>query len=351
VLALSALPHRAAAASTGAVYALSNSPAGNAVLVWQRAADGALTPAGSYLTGGRGTGAGLGSQGAIALSKNGRWLFAVDAGSNQIASFRIRSGGLQLVDHVVSGGVSPISLSVHDDLLYVLNAGSSGNISGFRIDDGKLRAIAGSARPLSGDATGPAQVSFSPDGESLVVTEKAANNLDLYAVGEDGRASAPQVFPSSGATPFGFAFAKRGTLVVSEANGAPGASAASSYRLGDGGLSLVSGSLSVRQAAACWVVASDDGRFAYTANAGSDSVTGLAIGKGGKLSLLSPDGRSGVTGAGPTDLALSGGSDFLYVRNGRGQSISAFAVAADGSLTAIAGIAGLPAGAAGLVAR
>lgn len=342
-----------AAGSAGAVYALSNAPSGNAVLVWNRAADGSLTPAGSYATGGTGTGGGLGSQGAIILSENGRWLLAVDAGSNQIASFRVTSHGLALADHTSSGGTMPTSLTVSNNLLYVLNAGGTGNITGFHIgNDGSLQAVPGSTRPLSGNATAPAQVSFSPDGKLLAVTERATNNIDTYTVDADGVAAGPKVFASSGATPFGFAFGKRGTLIVSEANGAPGASAASSYIYdGAGNLSLVSGSVSTAQGAACWTVITKNGRYAYTANAGSGSITGFSIGKDGELTLLDTDGRTGVTGdgSGPSDMALSHNSQFLYVRNGRTNTVGAFALTSDGSLQPIPGAA-LPAGAAGIAA-
>ncbi|MBC8078449.1 MAG: beta-propeller fold lactonase family protein [Chloroflexales bacterium] len=342
-----------AARTISAVYTLSNAPTGNAVLVWQRASDGTLTSAGSYPTGGLGTGGGLGSQGALVLSDNGRWLFAVDAGSNEISSFRVDRAGLTLTGHVASGGILPTSLTVSDDLLYVLNAGDAGNITGFRIkDDGALQPIAESTRPLSGNATAPAQVSFSPDGDLLIVTERATNQIDIYKVRSGGRVTGPRVFPSSGATPFGFAFGKRGSLIVSEANGAPGASAASSYRLDDDELELVSGSVSTTQGAACWVVVTRNGRYAYTANAGSGSISGFRIARDGTLTLLNADGRTGVTGdgSGPTDLALSHNSQFLYVRNGRNNTIGAFAVASDGSLQPIAGAEGLPAGTAGLAA-
>ena len=80
------------------MYALTNAPTGNAVMVWDRADDGSLTPAGSYATGGLGSGAGLGSQGAIVLSKDNRWLFAVNAGSNDISSFQVDDHGLKLVE-------------------------------------------------------------------------------------------------------------------------------------------------------------------------------------------------------------------------------------------------------------
>lgn len=342
---------KAGGGDAGAVYVLSNAPDGNAVLAWKRAADGTLTPAGSYPTGGLGTGGGLGSQGALILSENGRWLFAVDAGSNEISSFRVRPDGLRLVERVPSGGTMPTSLTLHDDLLFVLNAGGTGNIAGFEVDDGELEAIPEASRPLSGDATAPGQIAFSPDGETLVVTERATNRIATYAVDDDGEVSGPTVFPSSGATPFGFAFGRRGVLVVSEANGAPGGSAASSYRLDDGELRLVTGSAPTLQGAACWVVITRNGRYAYTSNAASGSISAFSVGKGGELTLLNADGRAAATDAGPTDMALSRNSQFLYVRNGRAGTIGAYAVASDGSLTPIAGASGLPAGTAGIAAR
>jgi 6-phosphogluconolactonase len=337
----------------GAVYALTNAPTGNAVLVWNRAADGSLTLAGSYATGGLGSGAGLGSQGAISLSKNNRWLFAVNAGSNDISAFQVDDNGLTLVNRAPSGGTLPTSLTVFDDLLYVLNAGGSGNITGFRISrDGQLAPIADSTRPLSGAATAPGQVSFSPDGALLVVTERATNLIDTYVVDAEGRATGPATHPSSGATPFGFAFGKRGDLVVSEANGAPGGSAASSYDVNDdGNLELSSGSVATNQGAACWVVITKNGRYAYTANAASGSISGFQIGRDGSLGLLNADGRTGETGDNPSDMALSQDSQYLYTRIGRTGSIGAFAVQADGSLQLLAGASGLPANSAGLAAR
>lgn len=342
-----------AARHRGAVFALSNDPAGNAVLVWHRAGNGSLTPAGSFPTGGLGTGAGLGSQGAIVLNDEACLLLAVNPGSNEITSFLLSPDGLVLADRVASGGTLPTSLTIHDDLVYVLNAGGAGNITGFHIDedDGKLTPIADSTRPLSGDAAAPAQVSFSPDGKTLVVTERATQQILTYSVDRRGRASGPAIFPSSGATPFGFAFARRGVLVVSEANGAPGGSAASSYRLGRGGeLSLITGSMPTTEGAACWVVVTGNGRYAYTANAASASVSGFRVAGDGSLSLLSADGVTGVAGPGAADMALSRNSQYLYVRNGRDGTISAFAVQPDGGLRAVPGASGLPAGVAGLIA-
>jgi 6-phosphogluconolactonase len=344
--------------NVGAVYALSNSPAGNAVLAWDRAADGTLTPAGSYPAGGSGTGASLSSQGALIITENGQWLFAVNAGSSTIAAFRVAPNGLVRTDVEPSGGSTPTSLTVHGDVLYALNAGDTGTISGFRVNNaGDLSPIPGSTRPLSGNATAPAQVSFSPDGDTLVVTERATHRIDVYIVDAAGLASGPMVYPSSGTTPFGFAFAGRDTLIVSEATqGGPGFSAASSYILGkDTSLTTVTASASTPQGAACWVVVTGNGQFAYTANAGGRSISAFGVGQDGSLTLLNPDGVAAAASAGTTDMALSRNSQFLYVRNAGNATtpatIGAYAVASDGSLTPIAGASGLPLGTAGLAAR
>ena len=166
--------------SPGAVYSLMNQASGNAVAVFDRSADGSFVAAGSVATGGTGTGAGLGSQGALTLSDDGRWLFAVNAGSNDVSAFRVSPQGISLTSRTTSGGTVPISVTVHGNLVYVLNAGGAGNISGFTLDQqGILAPLASSTRPLSASGVGPAQVSFSPDGRALVVTEKATSRIDV----------------------------------------------------------------------------------------------------------------------------------------------------------------------------
>jgi hypothetical protein len=126
--------------------------------------------------GGTGTGGGLGSQGAVVFTRDGRFLLAVNAGSNDISSFRVRPQGLELLDRVASGGMRPISVTSARGVVYVLNAGGAGNISGFRINNaGRLSPISGSAQSLSSAASGPAQIEFDERGTRLVVTEKATN--------------------------------------------------------------------------------------------------------------------------------------------------------------------------------
>jgi 6-phosphogluconolactonase len=346
VLAAAAGSARAGAADAGAVYTLSNAAGGNAVLVFSRAHDGTLAPAGSYPTGGLGTGAGLGSQGA--LVRHHKWLFAVDAGSNQISAFEIQHDGLRLVSHVASGGVMPISLTVHGDLVYVLNAGSPANITGFTFRHHELAPFTGSTRPLSVANPGPAQVQFTHDGGVLVVTEKGTNNIDTYVVGNDGLATGPNVHPSAGATPFGFDIDRHGNLIVSDAfGGAPGASALSSYDVGhDGGLTTITPLAADGQTAACWVVITRNGRYAFTTNTGSANVSSYAIDHDGAISLL--QAAAGATGGGPIDAAIA--KHFLYTLDSGGHNFSAFGIGADGSLTPLAGLAGLPASAVGLAA-
>jgi len=340
----------------GAVYVTSNSPAGNQVLAFARSADGTLSPAGAFATGGTGTGSGLGSQGAVILTDDGGWLLAVSAGSDHVSAFRVRPDGLVLTDAEPSGGDMPISVTEHGGVVYVLNAGGAGNVSGFTLSpQGELAPLAGSTRPLSAAGVGPAQVEFSPDGTVLVVTEKMTSRIDSYTVGTDGLAGAPVAHPSAGVTPFGFAFSGRDRLIVSEAfGGAPDASATSSYILGSGGsLTTVSPSVPTTETAACWVAISRDGRYAYTTNTGSGSVSGYSIGGDGTLTLLDADGRTGVTGAGstPIDEDFSRDGRFLYVLGAGSHAVHAFAFASDGSLTPVGTTPGLPAGAVGLAAR
>ncbi|HEU0079640.1 MAG TPA: beta-propeller fold lactonase family protein [Longimicrobiaceae bacterium] len=342
--------------SPGAVYVTSNSPAGNAVLAFDRSADGTLSPAGSFPTGGTGTGAGLGSQGALVLSDNGQWLLAVNAGSDQVSVFRVRPDGLELTDTEASGGDMPISVTVQGRLVYVLNAGGAGNISGLTLSPhGELAPLPGSTRPLSAAGVGPAQVEFSPDGDVLVVTEKMTDRIVTYAVGGDGLAGPPIPHASAGTTPFGFAFSGRDRLIVSEAfGGAPDASATSSYILGGGGSpTTVSPSVPTTETAACWVAVSRDGRFAYVTNTGSGSVSGYAVARDGTLTLLDADGVTAMTGPGsmPIDEDFSRDGRFLYVLGAGSHAVHAFAFAADGSLAPVDRDPGLPAGSVGLAAR
>jgi 6-phosphogluconolactonase (cycloisomerase 2 family) len=351
-LALGALaaPGSADASAPGAVFTSTNSPAGNAVVAFTRAANGSLTPAGSFATGGTGTGGGLGNQGAVVLSDDHQLLFVVNAGSNQISSFEVTPHALRRAEVIGSAGVEPISLTVHGRLLYVLNGGGEGNISGFSIGrDGQLSPLSGSTRTLSATGADAAEVAFNSDGSELVVTEKATGKIDTYSIGADGRPSGPVASDSAGPTPFGFAFDKRDHLIVSEAfGGAAGQSALSSYNVAsDGSLETISPSVHTGQSAACWVATTGNGRFAYTTNTGSGNISAYSIGHGGSLTLLG-GGVTALTGAAPTDLALS--ENNLFVLNSGAHTVGAYRVQHNGSLSPIDVAGNLPAGATGLAA-
>ncbi len=280
----------------------------------------------------------------------------MNAGSNELSVFAVRTDGLTLVSKASSGGVHPISVTNYKDLVYVLNDGGSGNIAGFRLgEDGELAPIANSTRSLSnngsGAAPGPAQISFSPDGAVLVVTEKNTNLVDTFRVDEDGADGSVTTHPSAGVTPFGFAFTGQGTLIVSEAaGGAANASSASSYTVSPDNFALISAAVPTHQTAACWAVATQNGKYAFTANAGSGTLSLYGVGRHGGLTLL--ESAAGSTGAGshPSDMALSNNSRFLYTLANVTQSIGAFEVRGDGSLSAVSGASGLPATAVGLAA-
>ncbi len=348
----------------GAVYILTNQVE-NAVAVFSLSAHGALTPAGEFPTGGAGDPVPQGtdpatdplaSQGALILGQGNQFLFAVNAGSNQISVLRVASTGLTLVGVFDSGGVRPISLTLHENLLYVLNEGGTPNITGFTVgDDGTLTPLAGSTQPLIGDtAADPAQVSFNPDGTLLVVTEKAGNRIDTYTVDENGLPSAPIDNPSNGMTPFGFAFNNPGFLIVSEAfGGTPNASAASSYSASeDGTLSVVSGSVANSQTASCWVVTTNNGKSAFVSNTGSSTISSYQVGAGdGTLTLLNPIAADTGANSAPIDMALNNSSHFLFVLLGGSQAVASYRVERDGTLTLVDTEGGLPLGAQGIAAK
>ena len=342
--------------SEGVVFTLSNQAGGNAVLAFSRHADGSLTADGSYATGGNGSGAGLGSQNAVVYSPDAKLLFAVNAGSNTVTAFRVHDDKLTLASTIASGGTHPISVTASHGLLYVLNDGGSGNIAGLRYaSDGTLSTITGSSRSLSAAGSGPAEVQFTQKGDRVIVSEKNTNTLATFSIADDGRASAGLFIPSAGVTPFGFVMRDDDIIIAEAAGGAANASSASSYEVGrTGAPSVITASAATTETSACWVAVTGNGRYAYTANTGSGTISGFAVSKAGALTLLDASGETAVFGAGtaPADLAVSHNSQFLYSRNGGARSIGVARIHGDGSLTVLGGgISGLPAGTVGLAAR
>jgi 6-phosphogluconolactonase len=333
-------PSRSADASVvGGVFTQTNDPAGNAIVAYARRADGSISHLGTYSTGGLGSATGLGSQGAVALTPNERFLFAVNAGSNQVSSFAVGKDRLSLVASVPSGGQRPVSVAATNEVLYALN-NANNTVAGFRIGhDGTLTPVPAWTRSLTAGAINGAQVQFSKDGRFLVVVERGSRGFDVFPVNSDGSLGAPVFSPSAGLAPFGFDITAGGKIVVSE----PGAAdnSASSYDIqSDGALRIVSERVLANQGAPCWVVITGNGRFAYTANAASGSISGYAVAADGSLSLLTSSGRTGVTGDNttPLDMDVSRNSRFLYVIEGATGNIMGFEIGNDGSLAAIADV-------------
>ena len=326
---------------------MSNAAAGNALLIYNVAFDGSLTAAGSVPAGAKGVGAGLGSQGALALDSSGFVLFAVDAGSNEISVFSVPEGGTAtLLSRVASGGARPISITVYKNLVYVLNGGgANNNITGFTFSSGKLTAIPNSTLALSAPSPNPAEISFSGDGKVLIVTEKNTNIIDTYPVGAGGVATGPITHTSLMPTPFGFNLANGNQIMVTEASSKT-TSSVSSYTVGDdGSLIPITASVPANGGAACWLAVSKDGEYAYTSDFDTAQLSIYEVAANGTFTFVSTT----PTGNGPADIALSASSNYLYLINDTDHTIGAFAIHADRSLTAIPGVSGLPAGASGLV--
>jgi 6-phosphogluconolactonase len=331
--------------NTGAVYIIDNAAAGNNVFLYSRASDGSLTYVSANPTNGLGTGSALASQGAVALTQDGRWLLVVDAGSNQISVFKVGHDSLTFASITSSKGADPISLTVYNNWVYVLNGGGNGNISGFTLSSsGSLNYIAGSTQPLSGMANPSAeQIGFNPWGNVLVVTEKATNIIDTYTVNSHGVASAPTSLTSTGSGPYGFAFVNHDQLIVSDA----ASNALTSYVVSDSGnLRTISGALPTFGSAPCWVAANGNGQWVYTTNAHGGTLSTFSISYTGGLTLFSS--IASTTQIPALDLAFSANSQFLYVRNGG--NITGYQVFSDGSLSTVTIVGGVPSSAAGLSA-
>jgi 6-phosphogluconolactonase (cycloisomerase 2 family) len=338
---------------TPAVFVQTNDADENEVIAFSRADDGTLGWSGRYATGGRGTGQPfLASAGSVVLSADGQWLLVANAGSDEVSLFAVQPDGLRLADRAGSGGSTPTSVTVSGALVYVLNHGTPG-ISGFGLGDAKLTALDGAARPLSAPGADPAQVSFTAGGAGLVVTERGTDSISSYVIDERGHAQGPATIRSSGQTPYGFGFVSDGTLIVSEAfGGAAGAAAASSYAVsGSGELKVISESVGDTRSEVCWVVVSNDDRFAFVTNFGDGTVSSYEITADRSLKLHNPvAGSTGRDQKGLRDEAITRDGRYLYAIDPGAQKLVGWSVSQDGQLTPAGESGGLPATVAGLAA-
>jgi 6-phosphogluconolactonase (cycloisomerase 2 family) len=324
-----------------AVFVQTNDPAGNSIAAYVRDANGTLTYAATYATGGKGGRAAgaavdpLASQSSLVYDSEHHLLLAPNAGSNTVSVFRVRGDRLRLEQIVTSGGPFPASIAVRGNLAFVLDAGLAGYVQGYLIAGGRLHPIAGSQRSLGlansnppAFLQSPAQVGFTPNGRDLVITMKGNNHgsVDVFGVSDEGQLSSAPTATSVGGNAFAFVFDPEGHLVI--VNAAFGN--LSTYTVnGNGSLTLVSAGATDGQVAACWVTRVN-GNY-YAANAGSGSLSQYTINEGGTVTLEQSPAATGIPGA--VDMAASG--HFLYAQSGASGSVKAFAVNGDGSLTPI----------------
>jgi len=358
-----------ASASTGAspgvghVYVNDNTKGTNTIGAFDRHADGSLSPVpgSAFAAGGAGTGAGLADQGAIQITPDGRFLIAVDAGSNQISVLRIHfDGSLSLVSVTGSGGTLPDSVAVHGHLVYVANSGAGdANYTGFVLGfNGRLFPIPRSTVTLAANAA-PAQVLFNGTGTKLAGTEVGTSVIDSFTVGFNGRLTAApgSPFPAQGLGPFGSEFRPTNPtqLFVSNAhNVGAGTGTISAFSDSFNGTltSIGASPFADQQTAPCWVEITHDGRFLFTVNTGSGEISRYQIAPDGTLTLLGSTPVAAIGGVGAVDARLSPDGRFLYVDESRIGKVGAFAVNG-GNLTELGTSPfALPAGAtpAGIVA-
>jgi 6-phosphogluconolactonase len=324
---------------SGAVFVMNNSASRNEVISFTRAVDGSLQQAGTFATGGRGTGGvtdPLESQGSLTLSQDHSLLFAVNGGSSEISVFQVHGSHLALVDKKLSGGAEPNAVAQHGGLLYILNVGGSSNVVGFNVSaNGQISQIPNSTRFLTTNNSEGASLAFSPNGQFLAVTERATNKIDVFQVQADGTLSPIVANTDSQPGAFSLSFAPNGAVLVSETGPAGGsdASTISSYLiLPNGTLSPVSAGVATLGNANCWNVVTPNGRWVYVSNAASSTISGFhIIGTDGSLTPIGATVLgTNPTGAGNLDIAVTADNLFLYSLNSGNGTIGVFEIQQDG---------------------
>lgn len=313
----------ALSAGEGAAFAMSNATRDNRIVSHRRGADGSLTNAGNVSTRGKGIGVDLDTQGPLRLSEDHRFLYAVNAGSDDVTVFAVNGTQLTFLQKVYAGD-QPTSLTVHDDLVYVLDGSvASNSIRGFRRGaNGQLTAINGSIQPLSSPIAVPGDIEFSPAGTRILVTEKTTAltltpsiALDSFNIDNRGVASPATRVASSGIRPFSLAFRNDEQVLVAESfDASAGRSAVSSYTVNrNGGLKVRNSSVPNHQTDTCWIIITHDGRYAYTANFGSGTISQYSIAADGTVTLTR--GVAAYLGADsqPVDLAQTADSHYVYL--------------------------------------
>lgn len=341
---VAATPALSLASSGGAAFAMTNATKKNEIVRYKRAPDGTLTRVGTTSTRGLGIGVDLDTQGPLRLSQDHKYLYAVNAGSDEVSVFRVNGTKLSFTQKIYAGD-EPTSLTINGDSLYVLDGSvASNSIRGFkRGDDGKLKALEGSIQPLSSPIAVPGDIEFSPNGRLILVTEKTTANtlspaiaLDAFAVDRNGVAGPAERDESYGIRPFSLAFNGNDQVLVAESFDASAErSAVSSYDVSGTKLTVNSGSVGNHQTDTCWIVVTKDGRYAYTANFGSGTISSYQIAGDGKVTLQQGAAATLPTGSQPVDLAQTDDSGYLYLLLRGTGAVAQFKIGPDGALAPI----------------
>src|SRR6478735_1943185 len=304
----------------GHVYIDDNTAGANTVAGFDRHGDGSLTPipGSPFSAGGAGAGHANASQGSLQFSADGRYLLAVDAGSNQISVLRIKpDGSLRIADVVSSNGGNPVSIAVDGGLVYVANADAENpNYTGFTLNQGgDLRPIPGSTVPLPAGSQ-PGDVLFNGEGTKLVGTRVGTSEIDSFTVGADGLLTAAYGSPFEHQTgvfgQFGSEFnpTNPAQLFISNAHTAangPASGSVSAYTdAADGTLTPIGASPFANPGtASCWIEVSHDGQYLYTVDTGGgDAINAFSV-DGGTLNELTSSPTAGPAGATPSGIVVN----------------------------------------------
>ena len=334
--------------TAGAVFAATNDVKHNEVVMYKRSETGKLTYVGNFATGGRGEGGindPLQAQSSLALTSDHRFLLAVNAGSSNVSVFQVSETGLTLLDKKSTEGGNPVSVAIHDDLVYVANVGGTYHTAGFHLKPwGALEFIPNSKQPLSFLDTEPGVIAISPDGSKVIVTERQTSKIDVFSVATDGSLSNPVVNEDQGVEPFGGSFTPYGALLVSEA----GSGAVSSYTINpDNSLSVITSKASSGGGATCWVIAV--GQYVYATNSISSDIASYTLEPSGGLSAIGiaatePTKVKAIFPPGipitsyPLDIAATPDNKFVYVVYSVLGKVIGYEVAAGGTLKKIASV-------------
>jgi 6-phosphogluconolactonase (cycloisomerase 2 family) len=339
-------PRPAVAGANGYAYTLNNDNEKNAVVVLGRNDDGTLAEvAGSpFATGGRGlvvpAGGDFDAQGSVRV--HGRYLLAVNPGSDSVAVLAV--DGPRLVPVVgspfASGGVTPLSITAHGDLVYVANQAipfmnpiRKPNITGFRMSaGGQLTPIPGSTIEFPA-GQGPAQIEFSPSGSVLAVTAgfQTDGRIHTYTVMPDGTLKegpgSPFVTREVSGT-VGYSWNADGHhLLVSNFRGSAMtvfAVDSTTAAIEPKGLAYPNGG-----GAACWTALSPDGKTLYTGNFVGNSISAYAVMPDGTLSLLGTVARREAMKPDTKDIEISPDGKYLYAIGPIARHVAVFAIGAD----------------------